>query len=117
MPKTVHLHVTRIPIEDVPSSDEDVKAWLMARWQAKDKLLDDFYRWANSTATSTILCPALALLLRCSSCFSLLFVAPLLSCRCAVLLAVSCAPMCPVCCAWAWLWLCPAVLLLSIAVC
>jgi len=38
----VHLHVKRIPLKDLPGSDEGLSQWLMASFQAKDALLADF---------------------------------------------------------------------------
>ncbi|KAK0582564.1 hypothetical protein LWI29_027115 [Acer saccharum] len=42
-PSEVHIHVRRIPIDDIPTSDEEVAAWLMNTFRFKDHLLSDFY--------------------------------------------------------------------------
>lgn len=40
-PSEVHMHVRRIPIEEMPES-EGVGAWLMETFESKDRLLSDF---------------------------------------------------------------------------
>lgn len=42
-PSEVHIHVRRIPTVDIPASEEVVTAWLMNKFQLKDKLLSDFH--------------------------------------------------------------------------
>ncbi|TXG64490.1 hypothetical protein EZV62_011484 [Acer yangbiense] len=42
-PSEVHIHVRRIPIDDIPTSEEEVAAWLMNTFRFKDHLLSDFY--------------------------------------------------------------------------
>lgn len=39
-----HLHVRRFPIDSIPSSTEDLSAWLIQRYKEKDELLDGFYK-------------------------------------------------------------------------
>lgn len=41
-PCEVHIHVRRIPFEEIPSSEKDVTKWLMDTFQFKDQLLSDF---------------------------------------------------------------------------
>jgi lysophosphatidate acyltransferase len=41
--KQVHIHVKRIPICDVPTNDKLFCSWLMDRFMAKDRLLQEFY--------------------------------------------------------------------------
>ncbi|GAV80661.1 Acyltransferase domain-containing protein [Cephalotus follicularis] len=41
-PSEVHIHVRRIPVEDIPESDTEVAAWLMETFKLKDHLLSDF---------------------------------------------------------------------------
>jgi len=41
--KKVHIHISRIPIEQVPIEEEALKQWLIQKYQEKDKLLDEFY--------------------------------------------------------------------------
>ncbi|GMH16231.1 hypothetical protein Nepgr_018072 [Nepenthes gracilis] len=41
-PSEVHIHVRRIPIKDIPASDDEAAAWLLDRFQLKDQLLADF---------------------------------------------------------------------------
>ncbi|KAK4848163.1 hypothetical protein QYF36_009937 [Acer negundo] len=42
-PSEVHIHVRRIPIHDIPTSEEEVATWLMNTFLFKDHLLSDFY--------------------------------------------------------------------------
>jgi 1-acyl-sn-glycerol-3-phosphate acyltransferase len=42
--RTVHLHARRYALADLPHDDEALTAWLHARFQEKDRLLDHFYR-------------------------------------------------------------------------
>jgi len=46
--KQLHLHVTRIPIANVPVDENELKSWLFSRYQEKDKLLRHFYSCENS---------------------------------------------------------------------
>jgi 1-acyl-sn-glycerol-3-phosphate acyltransferase len=39
----VHVHVRRFPIEELPRSAEDLRQWLLTRWEEKDRLFDHFY--------------------------------------------------------------------------
>ncbi|KAK6938775.1 Acyltransferase, C-terminal domain [Dillenia turbinata] len=41
-PSEVHIHVRRIPLEEIPSSETDVTGWLMSTFNLKDQLLSDF---------------------------------------------------------------------------
>lgn len=42
-PSEVHIHVRRIPIDDIPASETKAASWLMNTFQIKDQLLSDFY--------------------------------------------------------------------------
>ncbi len=39
----IHLHVKRYPIEDLPETADDLRQWLLDRFEEKDALLDYFY--------------------------------------------------------------------------
>lgn len=39
----VHVHVRRFPIDDMPQSADDLRHWLLARWDEKNQRLDDYY--------------------------------------------------------------------------
>ncbi|XP_057974753.1 probable 1-acyl-sn-glycerol-3-phosphate acyltransferase 4 [Malania oleifera] len=41
-PSEVHIHVRRIPVEEVPASEDEAAAWLINTFQLKDQLLSDF---------------------------------------------------------------------------
>ncbi|PNX55028.1 putative 1-acyl-sn-glycerol-3-phosphate acyltransferase 4, partial [Trifolium pratense] len=41
-PSEVHLHIRRIPIEEIPISETKAASWLMDAFQIKDQLLSDF---------------------------------------------------------------------------
>ncbi|MDX2437868.1 MAG: lysophospholipid acyltransferase family protein [Acidobacteriota bacterium] len=41
--RRIHVHVRRFPINDLPDSADDVRQWLLDRWQEKDELLEHFY--------------------------------------------------------------------------
>lgn len=41
-PAEVHMHVRRIPLTEIPSSETETAAWLMNEFIIKDKLLSDF---------------------------------------------------------------------------
>ncbi|KAJ4966454.1 hypothetical protein NE237_018303 [Protea cynaroides] len=41
-PAEVHIHVRRIPLSEIPTSEEEAAAWLMDTYQLKDQLLTDF---------------------------------------------------------------------------
>lgn len=42
-PSEVHIHVRRIPLNDIPISEDEVTSWLMDTFRLKDQLLSDFY--------------------------------------------------------------------------
>ncbi|XP_052176132.1 probable 1-acyl-sn-glycerol-3-phosphate acyltransferase 5 isoform X2 [Diospyros lotus] len=42
-PSEVHIHVRRIPLSDIPESEEKTGSWLHDTFQLKDQLLSDFY--------------------------------------------------------------------------
>ncbi|MCG6949043.1 MAG: lysophospholipid acyltransferase family protein [Acidobacteria bacterium] len=39
----IHVHVRRFPIEDLPHSADDLREWLLARWEEKNTLFDHYY--------------------------------------------------------------------------
>jgi 1-acyl-sn-glycerol-3-phosphate acyltransferase len=39
----IHVHVRRYPIEELPQSAEELRLWLVARWEEKNELFDRFY--------------------------------------------------------------------------
>lgn len=41
-PSEVHMHVRRISISEIPTSENDAAAWLIDTFQFKDQLLSDF---------------------------------------------------------------------------
>ena len=60
MPSSVHMHINRIAISDIPAA-ADVAAWTLAQFAEKDVLLKKFYLEQqdlghNNTATSTFAC-------------------------------------------------------------
>ncbi|KAJ4844456.1 putative 1-acyl-sn-glycerol-3-phosphate acyltransferase 5 [Turnera subulata] len=42
-PSEVHIHVRRVAIEDIPSSEDETATWLMNTFCLKDRLLSNFY--------------------------------------------------------------------------
>ncbi|XP_057996340.1 probable 1-acyl-sn-glycerol-3-phosphate acyltransferase 5 isoform X2 [Hevea brasiliensis] len=42
-PSEVHMHVRRLALDEIPTSEEKVAAWLMNTFQLKDQLLANFY--------------------------------------------------------------------------
>lgn len=61
-PSEVHIHVERISLSDIPSSEDEVSAWLMRRFSLKDQMLSDFYaqgcfpREGTEVGLSTVKC-------------------------------------------------------------
>jgi 1-acyl-sn-glycerol-3-phosphate acyltransferase len=41
--RRIHVHVRRFPIEDLPHSGDDLRQWLLDRWQEKNDLFDHYY--------------------------------------------------------------------------
>ena len=41
--KRIHVHVRRFPIEELPQSADDLRQWLLSRWDEKNELLDYYY--------------------------------------------------------------------------
>ncbi|KAH9504622.1 1-acyl-sn-glycerol-3-phosphate acyltransferase epsilon [Bulinus truncatus] len=39
----VHIHVSKVPINEIPIETEKLKQWLYSRYQMKDRLLETFY--------------------------------------------------------------------------
>lgn len=42
-PSEVHMHVRRIPLNNIPTSENEVTTWLMDTFILKDQLLSNFY--------------------------------------------------------------------------
>lgn len=42
--REVHLHVRRYPLAELPREEGALTAWLHARWEEKDRILDGYYR-------------------------------------------------------------------------
>jgi lysocardiolipin and lysophospholipid acyltransferase len=42
-PSEVHIHVQRIPLDDIPTSEDKISTWLMDKFCLKDQLLSNFY--------------------------------------------------------------------------
>ncbi|XP_057964221.1 probable 1-acyl-sn-glycerol-3-phosphate acyltransferase 5 [Malania oleifera] len=42
-PSEVHMHIRRIPLKNIPTSEDEAIAWLMDAFHVKDQLLSDFY--------------------------------------------------------------------------
>ncbi|KAL6213539.1 hypothetical protein ACLB2K_012986 [Fragaria x ananassa] len=42
-PSEVHMHVRRIPLDTIPTSEDEVTTWLMNTFHFKDQLLSDFH--------------------------------------------------------------------------
>lgn len=42
-PSEVHIHVRRIIVNDIPTSEEMVESWLMETFSKKDQMLSDFH--------------------------------------------------------------------------
>jgi hypothetical protein len=42
--RRVHLHVRRYPVESLPVEEEPLSAWLVERFEEKDRLLESYYR-------------------------------------------------------------------------
>jgi 1-acyl-sn-glycerol-3-phosphate acyltransferase len=38
-----HLHVRRYPVDTLPTTDDELSAWLVDRWREKDELLKHYY--------------------------------------------------------------------------
>ncbi|XP_073292701.1 probable 1-acyl-sn-glycerol-3-phosphate acyltransferase 5 isoform X2 [Primulina huaijiensis] len=43
-PAEVHIHVNRVSLSEIPTSEIEVSSWLMNMFSLKDKMLSDFYR-------------------------------------------------------------------------
>ncbi|XP_046565821.1 1-acyl-sn-glycerol-3-phosphate acyltransferase epsilon-like [Haliotis rubra] len=46
--KQLHLHISRIPLSEVPDKEEKLSQWVQQRFQEKEKLLSHFYSTNNS---------------------------------------------------------------------
>ncbi|KAG8364312.1 hypothetical protein BUALT_Bualt19G0115600 [Buddleja alternifolia] len=42
-PSEVHIHVRRISLDDIPTTNDKVSSWLMSTFTLKDQLLSEFY--------------------------------------------------------------------------
>uniref|UniRef100_A0A5B7BI51 1-acylglycerol-3-phosphate O-acyltransferase n=1 Tax=Davidia involucrata TaxID=16924 RepID=A0A5B7BI51_DAVIN len=42
-PSEVHIHIRRIPLNDIPTSEDQATSWLVDAFCRKDQLLSDFY--------------------------------------------------------------------------
>ncbi|KAL7002732.1 putative 1-acyl-sn-glycerol-3-phosphate acyltransferase 5 [Sarracenia purpurea var. burkii] len=42
-PSEVHIHVRRVPVNDIPTSEDETSSWLVDTFSLKDQLLSDFY--------------------------------------------------------------------------
>ncbi|KAK1317923.1 putative 1-acyl-sn-glycerol-3-phosphate acyltransferase 5 [Acorus calamus] len=42
-PSEVHIHIQRVPLDQIPTSEEGTATWLMEAFRLKDQLLSDFY--------------------------------------------------------------------------
>ncbi|KAJ9152881.1 hypothetical protein P3X46_026391 [Hevea brasiliensis] len=42
-PSEVHMHIRRIALDEIPTSEEEIAAWLMKTFELKDQLLANFY--------------------------------------------------------------------------
>lgn len=42
-PSEVHIHVQRIPLDNIPTSEDGISSWLMDKFHLKDELLSNFY--------------------------------------------------------------------------
>ncbi|PIN22133.1 Lysophosphatidic acid acyltransferase LPAAT [Handroanthus impetiginosus] len=42
-PSEVHIHIRRIPLTNIPTSEDEVSSWLMNIFTLKDQMLSDFY--------------------------------------------------------------------------
>ncbi|CAF1568278.1 unnamed protein product, partial [Didymodactylos carnosus] len=47
---SLHLHIKRIPINNIPLSVEQVSSWLYDRFVEKDRILGQFYEYAQSSS-------------------------------------------------------------------
>ena len=41
--RRIHVNVRRFPIEDLPHSADDLRQWLLDRWEEKNDLFDAYY--------------------------------------------------------------------------
>nr|XP_043636003.1 probable 1-acyl-sn-glycerol-3-phosphate acyltransferase 5 [Erigeron canadensis] len=75
-PTEVHVHVRRIPLDDIPSSQTECNSWLLNTFHLKDQLLSDFITTGHfpnegtETELSTIKCLARCLAVLAVTCVS-----------------------------------------------
>ncbi|KAK6136824.1 hypothetical protein DH2020_029419 [Rehmannia glutinosa] len=61
-PSEVHIHVRRISLNDIPTSEHQISSWLMNTFSLKDQILSDFYTRGHfpnegtETGLSTVKC-------------------------------------------------------------
>jgi lysophosphatidic acid acyltransferase/lysophosphatidylinositol acyltransferase len=51
--KRIHFHVRRFSVSDLPSTESELRAWLLARWQEKDDLLEQYYETGSFTGENS----------------------------------------------------------------
>jgi lysocardiolipin and lysophospholipid acyltransferase len=42
-PSEVHIHVRRVPLDAIPTSEDKISSWLLDTFRLKDQLLSNFY--------------------------------------------------------------------------
>jgi 1-acyl-sn-glycerol-3-phosphate acyltransferase len=55
--RRIHVHVRRFPIHDMPSTENELRTWLLTRWEEKNDLLDHYYAtgaFPNRLASPTV---------------------------------------------------------------
>ncbi|KAL8555984.1 hypothetical protein ACS0TY_003700 [Phlomoides rotata] len=52
-PSEVHIHVRRISFCDIPTSEDQISAWLMNAFRVKDEMLSDFYEGGHFPCEGT----------------------------------------------------------------
>ncbi|KAI3446072.1 hypothetical protein Pfo_002737 [Paulownia fortunei] len=61
-PSEVHIHVRRLSLRDIPTSEDQISSWLMNTFNLKDQMLSDFYTGGHfphegtETGLSTVKC-------------------------------------------------------------
>ncbi|KAK7504076.1 hypothetical protein BaRGS_00004808 [Batillaria attramentaria] len=48
----VHIHISKIPVQEIPEEEEQFKLWLHHRFQLKEKLLTNFYSCEDQSKAS-----------------------------------------------------------------
>ena len=39
---TIHIHVASFPMQEMPSTEDELQTWLLDRWRQKESLIEDF---------------------------------------------------------------------------